>query len=76
MEESHDCNLGQPKPHRPGTYTARYLVEQVLNARHMRAESDDPENLIELAAIHFLLGGENASALFMQSSEQNHDLKK
>ena len=44
--------------------TTMCLVELTLNARHMTAVSDDPEDLTALITNHFLLGPENASALF------------
>ena len=56
--------------------TTVYLVEQTLNARHLTAVSDDPEDLTALTPNNFLLGQENASAQFMPSSESNNDLRK
>ena len=56
--------------------TTMCLVEQTLNARPLTAVSDDPEDLTALTPNHFLLGGENASAPFMPSSERYHDPRK
>ena len=52
------------------------LLEQTVNARPLTAVSDDPESLTALTPKHFLLQRENASALFMQSSEPYHNLRK
>ena len=78
LQEGHDCNLGQPKPHRRGTQHNKTmcLVEQTLNARPLTAVSDDPEDLTAITPNHFLLGRENASAPFMPSSERYQDLRK
>ena len=51
------------------------FVEQTLNARPLTAVSDDPEYFTALIPNHFMLRRENASALFMPSSERYHDLK-
>ena len=53
--------------------TTMFLLEQTHNARPLTAVSDDPEDLTALTPNHFLLGRENASAPFMQSSERYHD---
>ena len=56
--------------------TTMCLVEQTLNARPLRAVSDDPEDLKALTTNHFLLGRENVSAPLMPSNERYHDLRK
>ena len=68
LQESHDCNLGQPKPHWRGTQHNN--VSYGTNTQLMTPDSsnDNPEDLTALTPNHFLLGRENASAPFMPSS--------
>ena len=56
--------------------TTMCLVEQTLNARPLKAVSDDPEDLTALTPNHLLLGRENLRAPFMPSSERYNDLRK
>ena len=68
LEESYDCNLEQPKPHREVLSTTKCIAGKRLNARPLTAVSDDPEDLTALTPKQFLLGRENASAPLMPSS--------
>ena len=76
MQEGHDCNLGQQKPHRRGTQHNNLSCRADSQRKTLTAVSDDPEDLTALTPNHFLLGRENASAPFMPSSERYHDLRK
>ena len=71
-KKSHDCNLGQPKPHRRGTQQNNVSCRE----NSQRKTPDDPEDLTAFTPNHFLLGRENTSASFMPSSERYHDLRK
>ena len=81
LQESHDCNLGQQKPHRRGAQHNNVSCGTNTQRKTLTAVSDDPEDLTALTPNHFLLGQENASAPFIPSSDhattqRYHDLRK
>ena len=80
MQQSHDCNLGQPMYNRCTSNevlsTTLCLAEQTLNAKPLKAVNGDPEDLTTPTPNHFLLVREKAPAPFLLFSERYHDPRK